>query len=101
MTACVADGKALWDQHCAKCHGKDGKGHTFVGEWLYIKGYANPNVQQALTGQAAFKAVKEGDKEKNGRLVMRPSKDLSDSDILALAATLRRSMGHRSKGGGC
>jgi mono/diheme cytochrome c family protein len=35
-----ADGAALWAQHCASCHGKDGSGNTTMGKKLGVKDYS-------------------------------------------------------------
>jgi cytochrome c553 len=88
MTAC-ADGKADWDKSCAKCHGEDGKGQTNIGKRLGVKDYSDSKVQDALTDDAAFKAIKEGYKDKDGKTVMRPTEGMSDSDIKALVAYMR------------
>ncbi len=37
--AFAADGAALWSQHCASCHGKDGSGNTTMGKKLGVKDY--------------------------------------------------------------
>ena len=41
LTARAADGKAIWDQQCAKCHGADGKGQTTIGKKLGCKDYTD------------------------------------------------------------
>lgn len=89
MTAGAAGGKALWDHHCAMCHGVDGKGHTNIGKRLGVKDYTDPKVQAALTDAAAMKAVKDGFKNKEGRMVMRPAKNLSESQIKDLVDYMR------------
>jgi mono/diheme cytochrome c family protein len=89
MTACAADGKALWDQHCAMCHGADGKGQTNMGKRLGVKDYTDPKVQAALTDGAATKAIKDGFKSADGKTVMRPAKNLSDDDVKALVTYMR------------
>jgi len=89
MTAGAADGKALWDQHCAMCHGVDGKGQTNMGKKLGAKDYSDAKVQAALTDEAATKAIKEGFKSEDGKTVMRPAKNLSDDQIKDLVAYLR------------
>ena len=33
------DPAALWGQHCASCHGKDGSGNTTMGKKLGVKDY--------------------------------------------------------------
>ena len=88
-TAFGADAKANWDQHCAKCHGAEGKGDTKMGQKMGIKDYSDAKVQAAITDDAAFKAIKEGVKE-NGKQVMKPfAQKLSDADIQALVAHIR------------
>jgi mono/diheme cytochrome c family protein len=89
FTACASDGKALWDQHCAMCHGPDGKGQTNMGKRLGTKDYTDPKVQAALTDEAATKAIKDGFKNEDGKTVMRPAKNLSDDEIKSLVAYLR------------
>jgi mono/diheme cytochrome c family protein len=89
LTARAADGKALWDQHCAMCHGVDGKGQTNMGKRLGAKDYTDPAVQAALSDDAATTAIKEGFKNKEGKTVMRPAQNLSDDEIKSLVAYLR------------
>jgi mono/diheme cytochrome c family protein len=89
MTACASDGKAIWDQQCAKCHGADGTGQTNIGKRLGCKDYSDPKVQDALTDDAAIKAVKEGVKDSNGKTVMRGNDNISNDDAKAVVAYLR------------
>jgi cytochrome c553 len=89
LTARAADVKALWNQHCAMCHGVDGKGQTNMGKRLGAKDYTDPAVQAALTDDAAAKAIKDGFKNKDGKTVMRPTQNLSDDDIKDLVAYMR------------
>ena len=35
--ATLAEGRAHWADHCATCHGNDGKGQTTIGQRLYPK----------------------------------------------------------------
>ncbi len=83
----AADGKAVYSEHCAKCHGADGKGDTKMGQKLGAKDYTDAAVQAAFTDEQAFKSVKEGMK-KDDKTLMRPS-DLSEDDIKASIAYLR------------
>ena len=89
LTAAAADAKANYDKGCAKCHGKDGKGDTKMGQKYGAKDYTDPKVQDALTDEAAFKATKEGFKNKEGKVLMKPAENLSDADIKALVAYMR------------
>lgn len=81
--------KALYDKECAKCHGADGKGDTKMGKKLGAKDYTDPKVQAELKDDAAFKAIKEGLKDKDGKTLMKPLEGVSDEDIKALVAYMR------------
>ncbi len=86
-TASAADGKAVFTDNCAKCHGDDGKGQTKMGQKLGAKDYSDAKVQDAMTDDQAFKSIKEGMK-KDDKTLMKPS-ELSDEDIKASIAYLR------------
>ena len=89
VSAKAADGKALYEDSCAKCHGSDGKGQTTMGKRIGAKDYTDAKVQDALKDDAAFKAVKEGVKDKDGKVLMKPSEGVSDADIKAMVAFMR------------
>jgi mono/diheme cytochrome c family protein len=89
VSARAADGKALYEEHCAKCHGTDGKGDTKMGKKMGAKDYTDPKVQAELKDDAALKAIKEGFKDKEGKPVMKPMEGVSDDDAKALVAYLR------------
>jgi len=89
LTAAAADAKENYEKACAKCHGKDGKGDTKMGQKTGAKDYTDPKVQDALTDEAAFKATKDGFKDKDGKVLMKPSEGLSDAEIKALVAYMR------------
>ena len=89
LTAGAADAKENYEKACAKCHGKDGKGDTKMGQKLGAKDYTDPKVQAALTDEAAFKATKDGFKDKDGKVLMKPSEGLSDDEIKVLVAHMR------------
>jgi cytochrome c553 len=89
LAASAAEPKETWGASCARCHGADGKGQTNMGRKLGAKDYSDASVQAALTDEAAFKAIKEGFKDKDGKPAMRPSEKLSDEDIKGLVAYMR------------
>jgi cytochrome c553 len=89
LTVSAGEPKDTWGASCARCHGADGKGQTNMGRRLGAKDYSDAGVQSALTDDAAFKAIKEGFKDKDGKTVMRPADKLSDEEIKGLVSYLR------------
>jgi len=89
LSAQAADGKALYEKDCAKCHGPDGKGETKMGKKLGAKDYTDAKVQEELKDAAAVKAIKEGFKDKDGKQVMKPADGASDEDAKAMVAYMR------------
>ena len=87
--ASAGDASALWNQHCASCHGKDGSGSTMMGKKLSVKDYRDAKVQAAFSDGEAERAIKEGVKT-NGKQTMKPfGEKLSDADVKALVAYIR------------
>lgn len=84
------DAKVIYDKECAKCHGADGKGETKMGKKMGAKDYTDPKVQAAVTDEAFFKAIKEGFKDKGGKVLMKPTEDLKDTEIKAVVAYMRK-----------
>ena len=89
LMATAQDGAAIYERSCTKCHGADGKGKTKVGAKLGAKDYTDAKVQADLTDEAAAKAIKDGLKDKDGKVLMKPAEGLSDADIKALIKHLR------------
>ena len=75
-----ADAGALWAQHCASCHGKDGSGSTAMGKKLGLKDYSK---DQGFSDAEAANVIK------NGKGKMKAYKQLSDADVKALVAYVR------------
>jgi cytochrome c553 len=90
LSATAADAKATFDKDCAKCHGADGKGGTKMGQKMGAKDYTDAKVQTDLKDDAALKAIKEGLKDKDGKVLMKPAEGMSDEDIKGLVAYMRK-----------
>jgi cytochrome c553 len=85
----AADAAANWTDKCAKCHGADGKGDTKMGKKLSIADLTDAKTQSGFTDEQALKAIKEGLKDKSGKVAMKPIEGLSDSDAQGLVAFVR------------
>ncbi len=78
-----------WDNHCAKCHGADGKGQTKVGKKLKLKDYTDAAVQAKLTDEEIIKVTTEGVMV-DGKEKMKAFKDeLSADEIKDFVAFIR------------
>jgi cytochrome c553 len=89
LTAAAADGKALYEKDCAKCHGADGKGATKMGQKLGCKDYSSAKAWENLKDADALKAVKEGVKDKDGKVVMKPVEGVTDEDAKAVVEYMK------------
>src|SRR5688572_17059546 len=80
-----------WENHCAKCHGADGKGQTKVGKKLKLKDYTDAKVQAEMTDADIVKFIAEGAKDAAGKEKMKSYKDeLSAEEITDLVAYVRK-----------
>ncbi|MDX2186530.1 MAG: cytochrome c [Opitutaceae bacterium] len=80
-----------WENHCAKCHGADGKAQTKIGKKLKIRDYTDPAVQAKMTDEEIIKGIEEGYKDESGKERMKPFKgELSPEEIKELAAHVRK-----------
>jgi cytochrome c553 len=84
-----ADPKETFEKTCAKCHGADGTGQTKMGQKLGCRDYTDAKVSDSLKDDVAFKALKEGLTNDDGKTLMKPVQDLSDDDIKGLIASVR------------
>ena len=85
----AADVKELYEKNCTKCHGADGKADTKMGKKTGTKDLTDPKVQAAFTDAQAFKTIKEGKKDNEDKVQMKPLEGASDEDIKALVAYSR------------
>jgi cytochrome c1 len=60
-----------------------------MGQKLGAKDYSDAKVQAELKDDAGFKAIKEGLKDKEGKVLMKPAEATTDDDIKALVAYMR------------
>ena len=78
-----------WENHCAKCHGADGKGQTKAGRKLKVKDYTDAAVHAKMTDEEMIKATTDGITE-DGKEKMKAYKDeLSSDEIKELVAYIR------------
>jgi len=89
LVASAADAGGNWKEHCAKCHGEAGKGDTKMGRKLSISDLTDAKVQAKFTDEEALKAMKEGIKDKDGKVTMKPVENMSEADMKALVAYVR------------
>lgn len=84
------DAKTIYETKCAACHGKSGKGDTKMGKKLEIKDFTDPKVQAAMKDEDMIKAIKEGIKEGETTKMKGFGDKLSDDEIRAIVAYLRK-----------
>lgn len=84
-----ADAPASWGEHCAKCHGDDGKGDTKMGHKLNIGDFTSSEMQAKFTDEQAAKAIKVGLTDDKGKMRMKAIEGLSDDQVKALVTFVR------------
>jgi cytochrome c6 len=78
-----------WENHCASCHGPDGKAQTKQGKRLKIRDYTDPKVQAELKDDEMLKAILEGVVE-NGKERMQGYKaELTEQEAKDLVKFIR------------
>jgi cytochrome c553 len=86
----AADVQENWNKLCVSCHGKDGKGQTKAGRMADVKDFTDAKYQASFDDEHAFKQVKEGLKDKNGKDRMKPfAEKLNDDEIKELLKHVR------------
>src|SRR5215217_1973404 len=85
----AADVKELYEKSCVKCHGADGKGDTKMGKKVGVKDLTDAKIQAEFTDEQAFKTIKEGKKDKEDKVLMKPIEGATDDEIKALVAHSR------------
>ena len=76
-------------EHCAKCHGPDGRGQTKMGKKLKVRDMTTAAYKNELDDAKAFVALKEGLKKDGKEIKKSFAADLSDADLKALVGYVR------------
>lgn len=76
--------KALFDERCARCHGRDGRGQTRLGEMLELPDFADAEWQKSASDERMRNSIRDG----VGQMPAFARK-LSRSEIAALVAYVR------------
>jgi cytochrome c551/c552 len=87
--AYAGEAKVIYDKDGAKCHGADGKGQTTMGQKLGAKDYTDAKVQAAMKDDAMAKAIKEGAKDKDGKMLMKPTEGIAEGEVKGLITLIR------------
>jgi cytochrome c6 len=83
-----------WENHCAKCHGADGKGQTKAGKKLGVKDYTDAKAQAEMKDADMEKAIVDGVFDKAGKEKMKAYKEeLSAAEAKELVAYIRKMKG--------
>ena len=85
----AADANETWSRDCAKCHGANGDGQTKMGQKMGVKNFTDAKVQEAMTDEKMFKAIKEGLKVEGHTKMKAYGETLSDDEIKALVKHVR------------
>ncbi|HKI69279.1 MAG TPA: cytochrome c [Verrucomicrobiae bacterium] len=89
LAARADDASKVWDQHCAGCHGKEGKGDTKMGKILHVPDYSDSKVQASFTDEQAFNDIKNGVKKDGRTKMMAFEGKLTDDQIHELVKHIR------------
>lgn len=81
--------RQYWEEHCASCHGVEGKADTKMGKKIGAINFTDPQNQAKFTDEQMFKAIREGVKNKSGKYTMKPAENASDELIKSLVAYIR------------
>jgi mono/diheme cytochrome c family protein len=81
--------RQYWEEHCASCHGVEGKADTKAGKKIGAINFTDPQNQAKFTDEQMFTAIKAGVKNKSGKYTMKPAENASDELIKSLVAYVR------------
>jgi cytochrome c551/c552 len=89
LVARAAEAKEIFDKQCIKCHGTEGKGDTPAGKKMGAANFTDPKLQEKFTDEQLFKTIKEGVKDPEGKIKMKPAENVTDDEIKALVKLVR------------
>ena len=89
LAARAADVKEIYEKQCVKCHGADGTGDTKMGKKIGAANFTDPKVQEKFTDDQMFKAIKEGVKDQEDKIKMKPAENVTDDEIKSLVKLVR------------
>lgn len=78
-----------YENHCAKCHGADGKGQTKMGKKLNVRDMTSAAFKQELDDAKALTSLKEGIKKDGKEIKKSYASELSEAEMKALIAYVR------------
>ena len=79
-----------WENHCAKCHGEDGKGQTKVGKKLNLKDYTDAKVQAEMKDADMIKAITDGVFEKENEKMKAYKDEVTAAEIKEFVGYIRK-----------
>jgi len=85
-SARAADGKALYDAQCAKCHGETGMADTKTGKAAKAKQFkGDEKLEGDDVAEVVTKTVRDPEKKKHREV----AKKVSDEDLAAIAVYVK------------
>lgn len=82
--------REIYSEHCASCHGRDGKAQTRLGRKSGAKDLTDKKAMARLTDEDIAKTIRLGRKNAQGEELMEPfGRTLSEPQIAALVPLVR------------
>jgi cytochrome c6 len=78
-----------FENHCAKCHGDDGKGQTKPGKKLRVRDMTTAEYKKELDDAKALAVLKEGITKDGKEIKKSYTSELTEAEMIALIAFVR------------